>query len=295
MIQTNRQLRRLVSAITVIAFIAPTAASGVSPLAESIPIANAGFEDDPVAMGCFAVFTPNAWTVYDPNGIIGGNDVVGGLHPEGGPYFPAAPEGDHVAIVFLQGDIGGGPMGLTQVLDDVLEVNTMYTLSAWVGNIASGQGPPPCDVFGFFNLDGFPGYQIQLLAGGVVIGQDDNSLAGTIPEGEFRLSSFEVDIGPAHPQAGELLEVRLINLNMIDTPEAPGIEVDFDDVQLVRGCPATGDLNNDKFIDTADVVIFVDMLLEVDTDPVHVDRADVNCSDSPDGNDVLPFVCILLE
>lgn len=295
MIQVGRAPLRLAPQILVIALTTPTAARGVPPGAESIPIANAGFEDDPVAMGCFAVFTPNGWTVYDPNGIIGSNDVVGGLHPEGGPYFPAAPEGDHVAIVFLQGDIGDGPMGLTQVLDDVLEVNTMYTLSTWVGNIASGQGPPPCDVFGFFDLDGFPGYQVQLLAGGVVIGQDDNTLAGTIPEGEFRLSTIEVEIGPEHPQAGELLEVRLINLNTIDTPESPGIEVDFDDVQLVRGCPATGDLNDDQVLDSDDIEIFVDVLLEADNDPMRVDRADVNCSGSADGNDILPFVCILLK
>ena len=38
----------------------------------------------------------------------------------------------------------------------------------------------------FFDLSGFPGYAVQLLAGGVVVAEDHNTLAGSIPEGEFR-------------------------------------------------------------------------------------------------------------
>ena len=267
------------------------------PLGESLSIANPGFEANSVAPGCFQVFTPTDWSVFDPNGIVdAGNDVVGGLHPAGSPFFPlGAPEGDHVALIFLNGDIGGGPVGLTQVLSDTLEPDTTYTLTVEVGNIASGIGPPPCDVFGFFNLDGFPGYQVQLLAGGVVIAEDDNSLAGTIPEGEFRTSTVQVTIGNTHAQLGELLEVRLINLNMIDEPATPGIEVDFDDVRLTTGCTATGDLNNDGDVDTDDLSILVDVLLENDTDPTHVGRADVDCSGAADGSDIAPFVCILLN
>ncbi len=255
-----------------------------------IPIANAGFEADPVAMGCFAVFVPAGWEVFDPNGIIGGNDVVGGLHPAGGPYFPAAPEGDHVGIVFIQDQIGAGEMGLTQVLDSVLELNTSYTLTAQVGNIASGQGPPPCDIFGFFDLDGFPGYRVQLLAGGVMIAEDANSLAPTLAEGEFALSQVQVTIGETHPQAGMPLEVRLINLNIIDTPEHPGIEVDFDDIRLVQGCAADGDLNADGAVDLADAAVLVAVLLEVDVDPDHAAAADVDCSGGVDGRDIASFV-----
>ena len=107
--------------------------------------------------------------------------------------------------------------------------------------------------------------------------------------------AIEASIEFEHPQAGELLEVRLINLNTIDAPETPGIEVDFDDVRLVRGCPATGDLNDDEDVNADDVAILVDVLLETDSDPMHVGRADVDCSGTADGNDILPFVCILLE
>jgi len=261
----------------------------------SIPITNHGFEANPVAMGCFQVFIPTGWSVHDPNGIYdGGNDSVGGLHPEGGPYFPAAPEGDHVALVFIGSQIGQGPMGLRQTLGSVLTANTDYVLTAQVGNIASGQGPPPCNVFGFFDLDGFPGYRVQLRAGGVTIAEDNSTLDGQIPEGEFRLSSVEVSIGETHPQLGQPLEVRLINLNMIDTPADPGIEVDFDDVRLTA-CTASTDIDNDLDVDGGDLAIFVDVLLGINQTPLHVTRADLNCSGEADGEDIARWVEVMLS
>ncbi|MCH8147732.1 MAG: hypothetical protein IH987_07005 [Planctomycetes bacterium] len=227
---------------------------------EPVPLAisNPGFEADFVSEGCFEVLFPAAWPVYDPNGILnGGGNSVGGLNlPPGSVFFPAgAPQGDHAALVFLSSTIGAGPAGLTQVLGDTLQADTTYTLTVQVGNIASGIGPPPCDVFGFFDLDGFPGYQVQLLAGGVVIAEDDNSLAATIPEGEFRLSTIQVSVGNTHPQLGDPLEIRLINLNVADTPGDPGIEVDFDDVRLVAqpACAAVdGDFDTDCDVDLDD-------------------------------------------
>lgn len=263
--------------------------------AVDIPVSNAGFEADPVAMGCFAVFTPNAWNVFDPGGISGGGDVVGGLHPEGGPYFAMAPEGDHVAIVFLQGDIGGAPMGLSQTLSETLLPDQRYTLSVQIGDIASGTGPPPCDIFGFFDLDGFPGYQVQLLAGGVVIAEDDNSLAPLLSDGVFMETTLEAVIDNAHPQLGQPLEIRLINLNMIDTPEHPGIEVDFDDVRLSRECRFNGDIDDNGTIDAVDAGIFVNVLLGADTDEAHIERSDVNCSGTVDGRDVAEMVAHLLS
>ncbi len=232
---------------------------------EPVPLAvtNPGFEADEVSKGCFEGLLPTAWPVYDPNGILDGvGDAVGGLNlPPGSVWFPAgAPEGNHVALVFLSTDIGEGPAGLTQVLGDTLQADTTYTLLVQVGNIASGIGPPPCDAFGFFDLDGFPGYQVQLLAGGVVIAEDDNSLAAAIPEGEFRLSTIQVTVGDTHPQLGDPLEIRLINLNVADTPGDPGIEVDFDDVRLVAepACAALdGDFDTDCDVDLDDHAILV--------------------------------------
>jgi len=265
--------------------------------AVDIPINNAGFEAQPVAMGCFAVFLVDGWDVHDPNGIIDqGLDVVGGIHPEGGPYFNMpAPEGDHAAIVFLGNDIGGGPAGLRQVLGETLMANQHYTLSVQIGDIASGQGPPPCDVFGFFDLDGFPGYQVQLLAGDQILVQDDNSLAPMLTDGEFLESVIQVDIGPEHAQLDEPLEIRLINLNQIDTPEDPGIEVDFDDVRLARECVNDGDIDQNGSVDFADVALLVEVLIDTNTDALTVARSDLNCSGAANGADIAVMVGRLLE
>lgn len=260
---------------------------------QSLPINNPSFEANQIATNCFQGLTPVGWSLYDPGGIFDGAvDAIGGLNTQpGGPHFvDGAPEGDHVALVFLQGDIGTTPMGISQVLADVLELNTLYTLTVQVGNIASGQGPPPCDVFGFFHLDGFPGYRVQLLAGGIVIAEDDNLLAGSIDDGEWGLSTIQVSIGDIHPQEGEPLEVRLINLNTVDTPMDPGIEVDFDDVQLIQGCPATGDMNDDGVVDEEDIPGFVNVLLEFVGDPELINLADLDCSASADGADIQEFM-----
>lgn len=213
-----------------------------------VPIVNPGFEADFVDPGCFTVVQPAGWTVYDPGGIQGGNDVVGVLDPTGSKFFPGgAPEGIRVALTFLAEQVGQSPMGLTQVLTETLQPNTTYVLTVQVGDIESGTGARPCDVFGFFDLDGFPGYQVQLLAGGVVIAQDDNTLAATLQDGQFALSTVQAVIGGAHPQLGQPLEIRLINLNIPGTAEAPGIEVDFDDVMLTatpasNGIPAASEV-----------------------------------------------------
>ena len=267
--------------------------------ATPLAINNPGFETDTVATNCFDVsMVPTGWTLYDPTGIYnGGSNSVGTLNTQpGGPHFiDGAPEGDHVALTFLQGTMGAGPLGITQILSDVLELNTIYTLSVQVGDIASGQGPPPCDVFGFFHLDGFPGYRVQLLAGGIVIAEDDNSLAAVLDDGLFALSTIQIAIGDSHPQAGQPLEIRLINLSMIDSPQDPGIEVDFDAVVLLRGCPNTGDMNDDGDTDNLDIPGFVDVLLEVETDPFLIGRADLNCSGLADGGDMPEFILTLLN
>jgi len=203
------------------------------------------------------------WLEFDTNGLLdGGANSVGGLNlPPGSVFFPGgAPEGEHAALIFLLTTTGQGAVGLRQVLDATLQPNTTYTLSVQVGDIASGVGPPPCDVFGEFNLDGFPGYQVQLLAGGVEITEDDNTLAGVLDDGLFALSTREAVIGNSHPQLGTPLEIRLINLNEADTPENPGIEVDFDDVRLTAqphfpALPA--DLDCDADVDLVDYAIFV--------------------------------------
>lgn len=271
--------------------------SAAPPGGTPVVVVNAGFEANPVAPNCFQVFTPTGWQPHDPFGILDfGSDVIGGLHPlVGGPWFQnGAPEGQHVGIVFLQGDIAGGEAGLRQTLASTLQLNTRYTLRVQVGDIGSGTGPPPCNVFGFFNLDGFPGYRVQLRAGGQLLAEDDNTLAATLTDRQFAESEVVFTTGAMHPQAGQPIEIRLINRNEIDTPMNPGIEVDFDAVRLWTGCVDAGDLDDNGDVNATDLQLFVDVLLGLDADAQHVERADADCSGQTDAGDAQPFVDLLL-
>lgn len=244
---------------------------GAPTFGAPVAIENPGFEDFSVGVQ-FNEFTfgpPAGWTLHDPLGITGGGAgntfYVGTLRPTemdpvGNPgvyeNFPdGAAEGIRVAIAFnFAGSDGLGEYGLVQTLDAVLEPNTTYTLEVEVGNIASGFA-----VSGqFFVLDGFPGYRVELLAGGAVIASDDNTLAGLIPEGEFATSTvvFTTDGAPDHQ--GEPLGIRLVNLNVLD-PAFPGsdLEVDFDDVRLDASPAPTcvGDVNGDGSTNASDFTI----------------------------------------
>ncbi len=178
--------------------------------------------------------------MYDPSGITAGGAgptyYVGTLTPNPPTNFIAgAPEGDRVAIAFnFAGSGGQGEYGLEQTLDAVLQANSRYTLNVEIGNIASGTAENGV----FFNLDGFPGYRVDLLAGGVVIASDNNSLADSIPadsiqEGTFATSTINLLTDDAHPLLGQTLAIRLVNLNSVDLAfPAADLEVDFDNVRL---------------------------------------------------------------
>ncbi|MGD9688129.1 MAG: hypothetical protein AB7V47_00120 [Phycisphaerales bacterium] len=256
--------------------------------AQSIPVVNHGFEANFAAPNSFPVLIPAGWQLFDPGTIVEFSvDAVGVLNPTNSTYFPAgAPEGSNVALIYLDGDRGTTPVGLQQTVDAVLESGATYTLAVQVGNIASGVGAPPFDFF--FDLDGFPGYAVQLLAGGEVIAEDHNSMgvgAARIPEGEFRLSTVTFTPEAGHPRVGQALGVRLMNLNMIDAPQNPGIEVDFDDVQLtVTRCGA--DFNADGSLDPDDLGDYINCYFGVPS----CDGADFNADGSVDPDDLGDFI-----
>ncbi|MEM7228409.1 MAG: hypothetical protein AAF432_06295 [Planctomycetota bacterium] len=231
-----------VIALTALTLVATTYA-GVTP----ITVVNPGFEDitgeSPVNEFTFGPL--NGWDLYeDPIGLTdGGNGptfFIGTLtpfedDPVGNPgvfvNFPdGAPVGNRVAIAFnFVGSDGIGTYGLQQTLADTLQPSTMYTLEVEVGNITTGTAMSGQTFF----LEGFPGYRVELLAGGQVLECDDNTLAGSIPDGEFATSTVTFTTGTMHDQLDQPLGIRLINLNEIDAM-FPGsdLEVDFDDVRL---------------------------------------------------------------
>lgn len=207
--------------------------------AQSIPIVNAGFEANVIGAGTFQVLTPAGWSRWDPGLIINNSaNAVGLIRPDlPQPYFPAgAPEGSQAALVFLAGP-QAVEAGLQQTLAATLQANTRYRCAVQVGNIASGTSLPGSADGGnvFYNLEGFPGYRIDVLAGTNVAASDNNSIGATIPEGEFREARFFFDTGPAPAQLGQALGIRLVNLKHPGTTNAPNIEVDFDAVSLTAG------------------------------------------------------------
>ena len=209
-----------------------------------VTVINAGFEDisGETPFNEFTFGPLPGWDLYDPGNVTSGGDgpqyYIGTLTPGEVPSQPGviqnfpggAAEGQRVGIAFnFDGSGDGGEYGLEQTLTATLEANTTYSLSVEIGNIATGTAVSGQTFF----LDGLPGYRVELLAGGTVIGSDDSSLTGSISEGEFGTSTVTFDAGPSHPQLGQTLGIRLINLNQTaGVPAGNDLEVDFDDVRL---------------------------------------------------------------
>lgn len=55
-----------------------------------------------------------------------------------------------------------------------------------------------------------------------------------------------------------------------------------------------GDIDGDNTLDGTDVAMFIDVMLKIDTNPLHVSRSDLNCDNLADGQDIAPFVGLLL-
>ena len=221
-----------------------------------IPVVNHSFEDV-AGESSFNEFTfgpLNGWDLHDPGGITSGGDgptyYIGTLAPQpvgqdGNPevyeFFPdGAPDGNRVGIAFnFSGSGNTNEYGFVQTLSETVAVNTQYNLRVLVGNIASGD-----DLGGnFYNLNGFPGYRIELLAidtgannplgSATVLAVDNNSLAGSLAEGTFQESSIVYTATEGAPSLGLNLGIRLVNLNIVDQNATNAdLEVDFDNVRL---------------------------------------------------------------
>lgn len=209
----------------------------VSAEADIIAVVNPGFEDvsGETQSNEFTFGPLNGWDLYDPGGITnggaGGTFFIGTLAPTAPVFFTdGAPEGQRVGIAFnFSGSGDTGEYGMQQTLTDTLQPNTAYSLDVEIGNIASGTSEDGT----FFDISGFPGYRVDLLAGGVVLAQDNNSLAGSIAEGDFSPTNVSFTTGNTHAQLGQALEIRLVNLNLIDSDSPTAdLEVDFDDIRL---------------------------------------------------------------
>lgn len=191
-----------------------------------LAITNAGFESATIPSATVVLGAPSGWTIYNPAGIHGGTDSVGAINPAGTTHFIGVPQGSNASVVFLS-DAATLEAGLEQTLSATAEANRLYTLNVQVGNINEGTAN-----FGYFNLIGFPGYRVELRTTGGVIASDNNTIAATIPEAEFRNTTLQGTVAAGNPLIGQALTVRLVNLDIPGTVSAPGIEVNFDDIRL---------------------------------------------------------------
>lgn len=165
-------------------FLVPSALLG-GPIA----VSNAGFESEALSPGGFSLTVPD----WIGNGI--GTFYPGNSHFTSG----GATEGNNT--VFLNTG------SVSQVLGTALSLDTAYTLEVDVGN----------------RLDNdFPSYQIQLLAGGILLEEDDGLL--TPISGQFLTSTITFTSSALDP-IGSALEIRLIH-----GPDSG--QVNFDNVRL---------------------------------------------------------------
>jgi acetyl esterase/lipase len=193
----------------------------------SLAISNHSFEFPVIPSNSFNVASaPPGWVSY--GSINNNNRSVGVLDPAGSTlYAGPVPHGENVGVTFLmdnpqnQTNYASSEAGLRQTLAATLQTKSRYTLRVEVGNIANDVNAP-------FAFAGFPNYRIDLMAGANVLASDFNTL---LPgEGLFLTSTVAVNIAVSNPFGGQQLGVRLVNLN-----NAPGIEVNWDNVRLEHG------------------------------------------------------------
>lgn len=199
-----------------VSFLLPSTAN-----AALLTVNNFSFENPSTAPATFTgdqASGPSDWSVYN-TGDTNSFRYFGVWNPTTtDSYTDPVPDGVNVGVVFLDNTFNIAEAGLQQVLSSNLQVSTRYTLTVKVGNFDPGLTNAPWD------FSGFPGYRVDLLAGGVLLASDNNTLAPD--EGRFLTSTVSYTVGASHANAGQALAIRLVNLN------GTGVEVNFDDVQL---------------------------------------------------------------
>jgi len=200
-----------------------------------VPIANPSFEDllsaGDGSDGDYDYATDPAGGYYYtwplPNWGYYGQDYSGMLNPTDGMISGPAPEGQCVGFVEADTRADPGPLtgGLTQVLGTDLTADTAYTLTVKVGN------PLKVD---YTAANTFPGYRVQLWAGGNLLAEDANTLP--VPQGEW-VASTVVHSSGASVAPGQKLEIRLVNMGISPGGTKQDHYVLYDDVQLTATPP----------------------------------------------------------
>ncbi len=193
--------------MTFVLVLAVTGTASADQLA--ITVLNAGFEDPVLAEDGYTWLDIPGWTPV-------GGEGPGIWHVTSADFEPVvAPEGQNV--LYTENAVGDAG-GVAQVLTDTFAANMDYTLTVEVGNS-----------YYYYNA----GYSVQLLAGGVVIAEDNDTLWPDYYK--WATSTVEYTYDPADAAlVGQPLEIRLLNLALDkDSPPAgDSVGVEFDNVTL---------------------------------------------------------------
>ena len=173
-----------------------------------IPVPNAGFEDPVLAEDDWSWLDVSGWTWV-------GGEGPGIWHVTSADFDPVvAPEGQNV--LYTENAVGDAG-GVAQVLTETFAANTDYTLTAEVGN-------------SYYYY--FAGYSVQLLAGGTVIAEDNDTLWPDYMKWATSTVQYTYDSADS-VLVGQPLEIRLLNLGLDkDNPTDNTVGVEFDNVTL---------------------------------------------------------------
>jgi len=181
----------------------------------AILVQNPSFEDPVLAEDDWTWLSVPGWTQAGADGIGVWNVTEADFTPV------IAPEGENVAYTEYAPD--GSANGLSQILTETLAADTDYTLTVEVGNS-----------WAYY----WAGYSVQLLAGGTVIAEDNNTLWPDYMLWETSTVQYNYDAADS-ALVGQPLEIRLLNLGLdMDAAEPSVVGVEFDNVVLVPE-PAT--------------------------------------------------------
>ncbi|MEM8994641.1 MAG: IPTL-CTERM sorting domain-containing protein [Acidobacteriota bacterium] len=178
-----------------------TAPAATAQVPEPVPLINPSFEDN-------VVDTPGSFTPEVDGWVMATNSGKGTYRPDATDFNEPVPDGINVAYINL------GPNSLLQETGELLEAGATYTLTVQVGNRTDA---------------GVADYQITLEAEGDVLATGTNP---PTPDGGFVTSTTVYEA--TADQAGRPLTIRM---NSLATQGL--VQVNFDDVQLVKLSPVT--------------------------------------------------------
>ena len=182
--------------------------------APAITIVNPGFEDPVLDEDGWTWLNVPGWTQVGGEGAGIWNVTLSDFDPV------VAPEGQNV--LYTENAVGDAG-GVAQVLTETFAANTDYTLTIDVGNS-----------WAYY----WSGYSVQLLAGGTLIAEDNDTVWTDYML--WATSTVQYTYDPADSAlVGQPLEIRLLNLGLDKDAAAPSVVgVEFDNVSLIPE-PAT--------------------------------------------------------